>query len=63
MEAPRLRLQHRRHDHREPVAAMNGDPEVMADLGGPLSRAATAFACYKLRMPVMVQAKGPKRKP
>jgi RimJ/RimL family protein N-acetyltransferase len=38
IKTPRLRL-HRWHDrHREAVALMHADPEVMADLGGPIDR-------------------------
>jgi RimJ/RimL family protein N-acetyltransferase len=38
IETPRLRL-HRWDDrHRDAFAAMHADPEVMADLGGPINR-------------------------
>jgi RimJ/RimL family protein N-acetyltransferase len=36
---PRLRLRPWGDDHREAFAAMNADPQVMADLGGPIDRA------------------------
>jgi RimJ/RimL family protein N-acetyltransferase len=38
---PRLHLRCWRETDREAFAAMNADPEVMQDLGGPLSRAAS----------------------
>lgn len=38
LETPRLRL-HRWHDrHRDAFARLHADPEVMADLGGPIDR-------------------------
>jgi RimJ/RimL family protein N-acetyltransferase len=39
IETPRLRLRKWEERDRAPLAAMNADPEVMRDLGGPLSRA------------------------
>lgn len=39
IDAPRLRLRHWREADRDAFAALNADPEVMADLGGPLDRA------------------------
>jgi RimJ/RimL family protein N-acetyltransferase len=41
VETPRLRLRCWRSADREAFAEMNADPEVMLDLGGPLSRAAS----------------------
>jgi RimJ/RimL family protein N-acetyltransferase len=39
IDTARLRLRPWADDHRQAFAAMNADPEVMADLGGPISRA------------------------
>ncbi len=39
LRTPRLRLRVWRESDRDAFAALNSDPEVMADLGGPLSRA------------------------
>lgn len=39
LKTPRLRLRAWREGDRDSFAALNSDPEVMADLGGPLSRA------------------------
>jgi RimJ/RimL family protein N-acetyltransferase len=39
IETPRMRLRCWQLSDREAFAALNGDPEVMCDLGGPLSRA------------------------
>ncbi len=39
LETPRLRLRYWRDSDRHAFAAMNADPEVMHDLGGPLDRA------------------------
>ena len=39
IETERLRLRCWRHADRDAFAAMNADPAVMADLGGPLGRA------------------------
>ena len=41
IETPRLRLRCWREADRQAFAAMNADPEVMLDAGGPLSRAAS----------------------
>jgi RimJ/RimL family protein N-acetyltransferase len=41
IDTPRTRIRCWRHADREPFAAMNADPEVMFDLGGALSRAAS----------------------
>lgn len=38
MQTARLRLQLWQEAHRDDFAAMNADPEVMADLGGPIDR-------------------------
>jgi RimJ/RimL family protein N-acetyltransferase len=38
LETERLILRHWRDTDRDDFAALNADPEVMADLGGPLSR-------------------------
>lgn len=38
LKTPRLRLRVWRESDRDAFAALNSDPEVMADLGGPLSR-------------------------
>lgn len=40
-ETPRLRLRPWREADRDAFAALNADPEVSRDLGGPLSRAAS----------------------
>ncbi|MBR0900926.1 GNAT family N-acetyltransferase [Bradyrhizobium tropiciagri] len=39
IETPRLRLHHWNDRHRDAFAAMHDDAEVMADYGGPVSRA------------------------
>jgi RimJ/RimL family protein N-acetyltransferase len=39
LTTPRLRLRPWREDDRDAFAALNADPEVMRDLGGPLDRA------------------------
>jgi RimJ/RimL family protein N-acetyltransferase len=39
IDTPRTRLRSWRNTDREAFAAMNADPEVMHDLGGPISRA------------------------
>lgn len=39
IDTPRLRLLRWEDRHRDAFAAMNADPEVMHDLGGPISRA------------------------
>lgn len=39
LDTPRTRLRPWREADREAFAAMNADPEVMLDLGGPMSRA------------------------
>jgi RimJ/RimL family protein N-acetyltransferase len=41
IETPRLRLRPWRDADRDAFAALNADPEVARDLGGPLSRAAS----------------------
>lgn len=41
VETPRLRLRCWRRGDQEAFAEMNADPEVMFDLGGPISRAAS----------------------
>lgn len=41
LETPRLRLRRWREDDRPAFAALNADPEVMRDLGGPISRASS----------------------
>jgi RimJ/RimL family protein N-acetyltransferase len=41
IETPRLRLRCWRRADQETFAHMNADPEVMLDLGGPISRAAS----------------------
>jgi RimJ/RimL family protein N-acetyltransferase len=41
IETPRLRLRCWRRSDQEAFAEMNADPEVMRDLGGPISRAAS----------------------
>src|SRR5947209_5822174 len=41
IETPRLRLRQWREADRDAFAALNSDPEVARDLGGPLSRAAS----------------------
>jgi RimJ/RimL family protein N-acetyltransferase len=41
IETPRLRLRPWREADRDAFAALNADPEVARDLGGPLSRAAS----------------------
>lgn len=41
IETPRLILRRWRESHCDAFAAMNADPEVMADLGGPIDRAAS----------------------
>ncbi len=41
IETPRLRLRPWQDDDRPAFAALHADPEVMADLGGPLDRAAS----------------------
>jgi RimJ/RimL family protein N-acetyltransferase len=41
IETARLRLRPWREDDRDAFAALNADPEVSRDLGGPLSRAAS----------------------
>jgi RimJ/RimL family protein N-acetyltransferase len=38
IETPRIRLRCWRESDREAFSAMNADPEVMLDQGGPLSR-------------------------
>jgi RimJ/RimL family protein N-acetyltransferase len=39
IETPRIRLRNWRQSDKEAFAAMNSDPEMMVDLGGPLDRA------------------------
>ncbi len=39
INTPHLQLRHWRHDDRSAFAAMNADPEVMRDQGGPIDRA------------------------
>lgn len=39
IETDRLRLRHFSHADRDPFAALNADPEVTANLSGPMSRA------------------------
>lgn len=41
IETPRLRLRGWRESDRDAFAALNRDPDVMRDLGGPLDRAAS----------------------
>lgn len=41
IETPRLRLRPWQDDDRPAFAALHADPEVMADLGGPIDRAAS----------------------
>lgn len=41
IKTPRLRLRPWQDDDRAGFAALHGDPEVMADLGGPIDRAAS----------------------
>ncbi len=41
IETPRLRLRPWRESDRDAFAALNADPQVARDLGGPLSRAAS----------------------
>jgi hypothetical protein len=41
LQTARLNLQPWREHHRDGVAAVHADPIVMADLGGPISRAAS----------------------
>jgi RimJ/RimL family protein N-acetyltransferase len=41
LQTARLRLQPWQERHREAFAALHADPVVMADLGGPISRAAS----------------------
>ncbi|MFP6744052.1 MAG: GNAT family N-acetyltransferase [Alphaproteobacteria bacterium] len=41
LETPRLRLRCCRDSHRDAFVAMNADPQVMHDFGGPLDRVAS----------------------
>lgn len=52
LQTSRLRLQPWGDEHRDSFAALNADPEVMADLGGPLDRARSdeKFDRYRLAL-------------
>ena len=51
IETPRLRLRCWRRADQETFAEMNADPEVMLDLGGPISRAASDASSTDMRRP------------
>lgn len=49
IETKRLRLHHWRDDHLDVFARMHADPEVMADLGGPIDRRLSAEKLERYR--------------